>query len=690
MLRQMESATKYPLEKVFRLAIVFLSFLITAQAAKMIFFSGTAPAVIWAPAGIALAAILTWGYGMWPAITLAAITNNLVNGGHIPAALMVAFAATAEPLAAAYFLKKINFNKSLAKSRDMFWLIFTALTFGSIAPTLKILIAHLNHLPQKATLSGLWIGEAFSIIILVPILLRWADKNTSKTLPRKEIFETLATFALLYVLSFWLYWMRPPPAVATGVLFASFIPFFIFSIRMGMSHTAAALFFTAAIGFTGLAFGAEAIPPGLIGQKMLSTELLISIYAGFFLILAAVSEERKLAINSKEEYILKLEKAFKQIANADQAKTEFIAVLAHELRNPLSPIVSNIELLRRLGLAAPEAHELLSIIEKSADNMSRLLDDLLDISSITAHKFKLQLADLKIAEVVKNSLNNVAHLAGAKNIRLDVVAPPYSAYIRADSLRLEQIFTNILNNSIKFTDPGGLIAFSAICSGDILKISIKDSGLGISRSAIKTIFNPFAQTGQRTLGQKGLGIGLALAKNLVELHGGVITAKSEGYGKGAEFIITFGGISLKANEPQALPASDGNKEDEKNHYNILVVDDNLPAADSMSKLLKFVGHNVSLAYDGESALEKMKENMPHVVLLDIGLPGINGYEVAKKARKELNSDSTLVALTGYGQSDDKVKAKEAGFDYHLVKPVGITDIEKILIGLPPPPLRPIR
>lgn len=358
----------------------------------------------------------------------------------------------------------------------------------------------------------------------------------------------------------------------------------------------------------------------------------------------------------------------------------FIAILAHELRNPLAPILNAIEILELQDLKDPqdqESKDAVAIIGRQARNITRLLDDLLDVSRLARGKIELQKESTDLALLVNHAIGTIRHFLESRRHILTVTFPAESIWVMADPVRVEQILVNLLTNAIKFTPRGGKVWLSIEKEGEMVMFRVRDSGMGISPEFLPKIFDLFAQVDQslaRT--ERGLGVGLAIVKALVEMHGGVVQAQSEGLGQGSEFIVRLP-IAIKN---QATPKSQILADlEEGTNKRVLVVDDNLDAANSLGRLLRRWGHEVKIVNDGVSVLQEAPQFKPDIILLDIGLPGMNGYEVAQKLRAGTVPKSTLiVAVTGYGQVEHMQKSQEAGFDYHFTKPLDFTRLKQVL------------
>ncbi|MDX2171259.1 MAG: ATP-binding protein [Deltaproteobacteria bacterium] len=376
--------------------------------------------------------------------------------------------------------------------------------------------------------------------------------------------------------------------------------------------------------------------------------------------------------------ILERARFLETLAEADRRKTEFLATLAHELRNPLAPIANASQILQRAGDDAALAESSRAVIDRQVQQLVRLVDDLLDLSRITTGKLELRPRHCELAAIVATAVETSRPIIEAAGHRLTVELPAEPIALYGDDTRLAQVLLNLLNNAAKYTAQGGDIRIGAERQGEQVVIRVRDSGAGIEPHMLSRIFDLFAQVAD-SLGsaQGGLGIGLTLARRLVEMHGGRIEASSEGSNRGSEFTVYLPlGAPTAAQEATAAPAAAAPNPAARR---ILVVDDNQDAAESMSLLLSLLGNEVRTAYDGVQALHEADAFRPDLVLLDIGLPGLNGYEVAERLRSDpLLGRATLVALTGWAQDDDRRRSREAGFDHHLVKPTELADLQRIL------------
>jgi signal transduction histidine kinase len=379
-----------------------------------------------------------------------------------------------------------------------------------------------------------------------------------------------------------------------------------------------------------------------------------------------------------EASTVKLVELTNQLREADRRKDEFLALLAHELRNPLAPVRNAVEIMRHKGSDDPDLIWCYDVIERQANHLTRLVDDLLDVSRITQGKIKLRLEATEIGAVVKGAVETSRPLIDSLKHKLVVRLPENPVWVRGDEVRLTQVVANLLVNAAKYQTEGGHIDLSVACEPGWVAITVSDRGIGIERELLTEVFDLFSQ-GERTADRRqgGLGIGLSVVKNLVEMHGGNVRVASAGRGHGSEFVVRL---------PHTAEATNGTGNHTAERIStptgrarrILVVDDNRDAAEGLAALLRLRGHEVLVAHDGPMALDITATERPSVVLLDIGLPEMDGYEVCRRLRKQGLADAQIIAMTGYGQERDRQRSKEAGFNTHMVKPVNIGEIVTLL------------
>jgi signal transduction histidine kinase/CheY-like chemotaxis protein len=398
----------------------------------------------------------------------------------------------------------------------------------------------------------------------------------------------------------------------------------------------------------------------------------------------ALSASRAEALDSMAQALAARAKAAQsaqELRETDRRKDDFLATLAHELRNPLAPIRNALETLRLSDGGGPDAIEALAIAERQFAHLVRLLDDLLDLSRITRDKIDLRPEPVELSAIIESAVETVRPLVDTARQRLTVSLPPGPLWLEADAMRLAQVFGNLLNNATKYTGAGGEIRLEVEQQDRDVMVSVRDTGIGIPAALLPHVFELFRQGDpDQVQGHGGLGIGLSLAKRLTELHGGRVEVHSEGPGRGSKLCVL---LPLMAEQP-ARPARHGNivfhaLSDLPPACRILVVDDNRDAASSLASLLERKGGEVRIAFDGPSALEILAEQRPDLVILDIGMPGMDGHEVARRIRAHPEfSRTSLIAMSGLGQKSDRQRSLEAGFDHHLVKPVPFDVLDSLL------------
>ncbi|HYE35176.1 hybrid sensor histidine kinase/response regulator [Methylocaldum sp.] len=371
-----------------------------------------------------------------------------------------------------------------------------------------------------------------------------------------------------------------------------------------------------------------------------------------------------------------------ELAEADRHKDEFMAMLAHELRNPLAAIVNATELMKRKPQGCQDLHDwTCRVIKEQASHLAHLLDDLLDVARVTQGKIVLENATIDLRTIVSQAVEANQALIEDRRHRLKVRIPPEPVWVHGDSTRCVQVIGNLIHNAAKFTEVEGEIEVVVETGADEAAVRVRDNGTGISAELLPRIFEPFTQE-DRSLARSrgGLGIGLSLVKKLVELHGGSVEVFSEGPGHGSEFVIR---LPKMESPPSVQERSESVQSSPTSEQYVLVVDDNASSADSLSSLLEAYGYQVEAAYDGKTALDRVKERTPDAVLLDIGMPQMDGYEVARRLREDPRlARMRLIAISGYGQEEDRQRSREAGFDHHLVKPVDIDVLLELLGNRP--------
>lgn len=655
----------------------FLSFLLTALVFLHIYYTlDTSPALIWPPVGMALALMIFAGYRMWLPIFLGqCIAMVLISpsGFLIPA--LVSGGLAIQSIIGLYVLKQFKFEPDLAKVRNMLIFICVGLTITCIAPLVSTLGQTLSGTLQIDPLFNIfrgWGGGVFSILVIAPVLLMWYPFRTAY-FPTvwKDGIEILAAISLLAISNYFVFWTALPRLLGIIVIFILPAVLIWFALRLHPRWLVCAIFLTAIQSISGAII---ANPSGNeLSEQLVSVEIYVAMIAAIFYVFVTVVEERRQAF-------LKLREAYTITASSDKNKNEFIAILAHELRNPLAPVISSLELMQSQEADEKKRHIMSSTLNQAA-MMRRLLDDLLDIARLEQRKIELHKETVSLNDVVRQALPSVHEKAKHLGHTVSVTLPEDDFFLYVDPVRIKQIIINLLNNALKYTHEGGKIELVCSRINKTLMIKVSDTGIGIPKEKLSHIFEPFKQLGAASRYSSGLGIGLFLTKQLVELHGGTITVQSLGHKKGSTFTVE---IPIATASVQQKSASENLTPLQPAHHNvslplrILVVDDNKAAADILCKLLQLHKYEAAVAYSGEEALLKAASFLPEAILLDIGMPQMDGYATAK-ALRALPWNGLIIALSGYGQESDKQQSAAAGFDDHLIKPVGIDEIVAALL-----------
>ena len=378
----------------------------------------------------------------------------------------------------------------------------------------------------------------------------------------------------------------------------------------------------------------------------------------------------------------------RKLAEADARKNEFLAMLGHELRNPLAPIRNAVKIMKQRGSDDPDICWARDVVDHQVRHMGQLVDDLLEISRVTGGKVRLQKEAVDVATIVAFAVETSRPSIEAQHHRLSISLPADPMYVDADSIRMAQVLSNLLNNAAKYTQSGGQIRLAAAHDGDEVVFRIRDNGIGIPPEMLSQIFDLFAQVDHSLdHSQGGLGLGLTLVRSLIEMHGGTVQALSDGLGRGSEFIVRLPRLASVGEPAKPIPSNQAaprKKRQSGPSRRVLVVDDNVLSAQSLATILKLEAHDVRVTHDGGLAIEAVRRFRPEVVLMDIGLPGMDGYEVARRLRDdgELAAGiALLVAVTGYAEDDARRRSQEAGFDHHLVKPVDPDGVLALLASL---------
>jgi signal transduction histidine kinase len=383
-------------------------------------------------------------------------------------------------------------------------------------------------------------------------------------------------------------------------------------------------------------------------------------------------------VANRDEYVdLQHKERTEPLEQANRRKDEFMAMLAYELRNPLAPIQNSIHVLHRLlEKDDPKVLKAIGVVERQTNQLARLVDDLLDLARIGRGRLELRKTQVNLATVLEHAIQTAEPPLKVREQQLTVVLPEDPLYVHADAARLVQVFVNLLHNAVKYTPEGGHIWLTAERDGNEAVIRVRDNGMGVPREMLSRIFELFAQTdGSQQYKQGGLGIGLALVHRLVEMHGGTVTCNSAGVGHGSEFVVR---MLASTNRGQPIAPESCPQPTVLASCHVLIVDDYADSREMLATLLDIMGHRVERAENGSRGIEMALASRPQVGLVDIGLPDVDGYEVARQVRAALGGSIYLIALTGYGQEEDVRRSLDAGFDAHLVKPPDLAKLQRML------------
>jgi signal transduction histidine kinase len=626
---------------------------------------------VWPPTGIAFAACLVLGSRVWPAIFAAAFLANVTTAGSAGTSLGIAAGNTLEALMGAYLVGRLaNGPAVFDRARDIFAFVgLAALASTTVSATIGLTTLALGGYVHWAELGPIWLtwwlGDVTGNLIFAPLIVLWA-RDRSLQWTREQLIEAAGLLGALVLAGVGVF--------ARSSTFGSFpldflcLPLLLWAaFRFGPRETATATVLLSAFATWGMLKDSDPWTSEFRNSALLLSQLFLATMSVTALATAVLVSERKRAEAVATEAAATAE-------SANRAKDEFLAMLGHELRNPLGAIASAVRVLERVANDADRAGTARAIIARQVDRLARMVDDLLDVTRVTTGKIALQRRPVDLADGVSACLAALNAAKRLEGYELQVEAEPI--WVDADPARLEQIVMNLLLNALKYTPPGGRIRVVTRAERDQGVLRVEDTGIGISPELLPRIFDLFVQ-GHREpdRAQGGMGVGLTLVRRLTDLHGGQVDVASDGSGRGSVFTVR---LPLAA-APQALAESSTPSTTAAVRRRVLTIEDYPDARDSLRSLLELSGHEVREAADGPTGLELALRLQPDVVLIDIGLPGLDGYGVARRIRSAPQGHlMVLAAVTGYGQPEDRRRAQEAGFDALLVKPVDPDQLTEIL------------
>ncbi|HEY0964176.1 MAG TPA: ATP-binding protein [Candidatus Paceibacterota bacterium] len=650
-----------------KFALVFAIIFVMAKFGQYFFYGwNISPAILWPPTGIGVAVMWLYGYRYAVPIFLGLLAATLTGPNAVfPAALTTPVGQVAGQLVGVWLLNRLGFEGVFANIKNVLIFFISIISLALVAPLLTTTVSYLTSTIDGSfftVFSRRWAGYAFSSLILTPFIIAWAVSE--KHWKSNTLIETVSAGALLTISTYLLFWTRLSQQL--GFLFFGlfFISVIWLCLRFPSRIVTLSVVYITVVGLAGLFLSPA--PERALNAQVFAAELFLFIVVPIMYAYSALVKER-------HKNLEELKQAFARIEQENANKTNFIAVLAHELRNPLAPIKTTLEIVKLQKLPS-EIEQLVDSAYSQVHVMRRLLDDLLDITRVTQGRFEIKTETVQLLPVLQNVIEATKHIVSENGHTLILeTTPSDTTLINVDPIRFEQVLVNIINNAAKYTEASGVIKISYEVKDNVLELRIEDNGKGIEPENLERIFDSFWQIREANHSAGGIGVGLALAKQIVELHHGSIWAESKGLGKGSTFAVSIPCVTA------ASVVTDGRREEVVliESYTLLVVDDNIPAAHALSKLLSIKGHTVHTAHTGSEALQLMGSHTPDIVLLDIGLPDMSGYDVAKRFREQQFAGA-LIALSGYGQQEDKRNALEAGFDVHFTKPMAMSTLERYL------------
>lgn len=629
--------------------------------------TGLAPAVA---SAIALAAIFFGGVRLAPIALAAAVLANTFAGLSLGSSLLPSLFETLEAMLGAYFLRALHVDPLFRRYSDTFSFFSTIALVSLGTPALALLSSvGASTLPSAAELGRAYVTSITGFLIVTPFLLRWLAK------PRfgrrwLEVGELICIFTVLLVLEYVMFVQGADTYFGIPLNLALLAPFFWIALRLRPRFLTLALLITAVFM---LGHAIASVPPQSVIENLFSAELALIALAVSFFIIVSLEEDRRVNRNIMRNQLATLENAVARVVSESRAKNDFIAILAHELRNPLAPIVIGIDLMKIKGGYDKEDTNTLAMMSERMTAVRRLLDDLLDISRIREGKVDLVMTQVDLGETLHRAIISTEYYRAERHQALVYRVSPERHIVLGDDMRLEQVFSNLLTNASKYSDPGTTVTLSTQVEDASVEVEIADEGVGIEPSALDDIFTPFYQLPEGERSKKGLGIGLSLVRSFINLHGGSVKAVSNGRGLGSRFIVR---LPLQTDAVQVEPGQPAPPPLAKHGPLVLVVDDNDALAASIGRLLEIQGCSVAYAYDGRQAVERIFNLNPDLVLLDIDLPYQDGYAVARTVRRQ-GWQGRIVAHTGY-TLNVREKAADAGMQDYLAKPAGIDDLRRIL------------
>jgi signal transduction histidine kinase len=626
---------------------------------------------VWLPTGIAMAAVLLGGFRLLPAVFVGAFFVNVMTAGSVATSLGVACGNTLETVLAATLVERFagGRNAFMSPAGILKFIFLAGFMSTTVSATMGVLSLAFGGVAPEADPRAVWLtwwlGDAAGAVVVTPLVVLWW-MNRAWDLDARKLVEALWLIAVIGVVGAAVF--LHPALSQYPIAFLCLAPLVWGALRFGPREIATAI---AVLGVIATAATGSSRGPFAM---LTPNESLLVLQA--FLVLISMTALPMAALTVERRAALARERAARAEANAAlRAKDEFLAILSHELRNPLAAISMAAAALDTGAPPRESSARLAASIRRQAQHLARLIDDLLDIGRMTANKLILRKEPVELGDAVRRGVEAIATTRGLAPGRIELTLE--SVWIDADPVRVTQIMENLLGNALKHTPPGKGIRVIVTDIGAVAELRVEDDGFGIRPELLPNVFEPFTQ-GEQGLDRSagGLGLGLTLVRRLVELHGGTILAQSGGVDRGSVFTLRFPSRAA----PLGTVAAARHDAPPERPRRLLVVEDNVDARQTLRTLLETLGHEVHEAADGEAGVAAALERRPDLVFVDIGLPRLDGYEVARRLR-QAKLGARLVALTGYGRDDDLKRAREAGFDEHLLKPATLEQLRAAIDAL---------
>jgi signal transduction histidine kinase len=623
---------------------------------------------VWPPAGIALGALLVFGYRTWPAILLGAFLVNVTTAGNVPTSLCIATGNTLEALCGAWLVNRFagGFH-AFDRAQDVFKFALAVLLSTLISPAIGVTSLALGGFADWANYGAIWLtwwlGDATGDLVAAPLIILWSIAPRWRLDPKRDLEVGLLLILLLFLGELVFGGWFPISARNYPISFVCGPIVIWTAFRFTPRETATGIFILSAIAIWGTLQGFGPFVMETKNQSLLILQTWTAVLTITVMALAAAMAERRRA-----EAAIEQQKAAVEAAN--RTKDNFLAMLSHELRTPLTPVLAALDALESSSTQSEDAKNSLAMIRRNVELESQLIDDLLDLTRIAKDKLQLKFEQIDAHQAIANVVEICRMEADARKLRVHLNLRAGAHHVSADIAKFQQIIWNLLKNAIKFTNENGEIAISSTNpSPQILEISVHDTGVGIDPEIMQRIFDPFEQ-GDRSFQRRfgGLGLGLAISKSLAQAHGGTLVAKSEGHDRGSTFVLTLNSVApshQRALKPVAAPVESA--------LRILLVDDHLDTCIALERLLVRRGHLVAATHNVRSAMEAAARNHFDLLISDVALPDGTGMELMTYLRAL--SGMRGIAISGFGMNGDIEKSLQAGFSEHLVKPVKLEKLE---------------